>query len=279
LKTPVQRGSYQKTARGRGRAFTLIELLIVIAIIAILAAILLPTFAAAKRRAQETQCRSNLKQLTTGAYMYINQYGPVGYPSLHSVWLPAVMDNLSWQRNAMLCPTAAVPALSRPNDFVSGSAVNAWSWFSSATVQTNGSYTFNAWLYSTVVNTQFGYGSEDLTNYFQSEAAIRHPTTTPIFADGVWPDAWPTADDQPSSDLFQLNPTVNQSGSMNVMNIARHGLAPSSSYSDVDTGSPLPGKVNVGLADGHVEVSKLDNLWSYTWSAYYAVPAQRPGLQ
>lgn len=45
------------------QAFTLIELLIVIAIIAILAALLLPTLAAAKLSAQKTACLSNLKQI------------------------------------------------------------------------------------------------------------------------------------------------------------------------------------------------------------------------
>ena len=53
------------------RAFTLIELLVVIAIIAILAAILFPVFAQAKLAAKKTATLSNVKQVSTGMFLYM----------------------------------------------------------------------------------------------------------------------------------------------------------------------------------------------------------------
>jgi prepilin-type processing-associated H-X9-DG protein/prepilin-type N-terminal cleavage/methylation domain-containing protein len=62
------------TLGGRRSAFTLIELLLVIAILVLLLAILLPGLRKAKAKAREIACLSNLRQLQTCAKLYSMDY-------------------------------------------------------------------------------------------------------------------------------------------------------------------------------------------------------------
>ena len=50
-----------------------------------------------------------------------------------------------------------------------------------------------------------------------------------------------------------------------------------SCISRVDIKQRLPGALNLGCADGHAELSPLENLWNYQWHLGYVVPTPRPG--
>lgn len=72
----------------QGRGFTLIDLVVVIAIIVILAAILLPALARAREAARQASCANNLKQFGMVFKMYANESGGVFPPIQMSIYSP-----------------------------------------------------------------------------------------------------------------------------------------------------------------------------------------------
>ncbi len=62
------------------RAFTLVELLVTIGIIAVLIGILLPVVSRARQQAITVQCASNLRQLAVGWTYYANAFGGTSCP-------------------------------------------------------------------------------------------------------------------------------------------------------------------------------------------------------
>lgn len=260
-------------------AFTLVEMLVVIAVIGILAALLLPVLGISKLKAMRVQCLSNLKQISVANTMYMGDYHETcleyDFTGNRLLWMGRLINYHANVDAVRLCPAA------KDTNVIKGSfgaANKSWHWDSvEPEKRWYGSYCLNGWLYSNLTNDSGAMPTADQANIFQKESNILRPSQTPIFGDGVWVDCWPRTNDPPPNNLYLGTHQSGFSGALGRMIIARHGdFAAGKAPTKIDTEQKLPGAINVACFDGHVELTQLEDMWKYYWNRNWLPPNPRP---
>lgn len=265
-------------------AFTLVELLVVVAIIGLLAALLLTSFSSAKLRAKEIGCVSNIREMSLANTMYTHDsHGNTLPYDIHGeglLWMGRLIDYQAKVDSVRLCPVATETTGSDADKSMQwGTADKAWAWSSTGTPDKlwSGSYCFNGWLYSELRNSKGVVSPEDALGVFSKEFNVLYPARTPLFTDGNWLDAWPRTNDPPATDLYNGYHGTGFNGKIGRLTLPRHGgFVASRAPRQFDTEQRLPGGINIACYDGHVELARLENLWNYYWSRTWVPPNPRP---
>lgn len=267
------------------QAFTITELLVVVAVISILASLLIPALSSAKRKAHMTQCVNNNRQLALSLNMALNNDGwptAVESAAIGNDWLEYLADYYGSNSSVLLCPSTRDVLSRRPmlNRYVSRfgtadlpiRAVHVADAKLEPPPYTLTSYGRNGWLGI------LGNPGPELAPYlFRNESDIDYPGRTPLFADAILKMAIPFASSKAPKDLYygEIDGGITSIG---IFTIARHGAnGPARSSMPVMEGAPLGPYVNVvSHFDGHVEKRKLAALWELQWHKGYEVPVNRP---
>jgi prepilin-type processing-associated H-X9-DG protein/prepilin-type N-terminal cleavage/methylation domain-containing protein len=242
----------------RLRAFTLVELLVVIGLISVIMSLLLPVVGKARAAARSTACLSNVRQLGIAWQLYTaeNKGRLLDYvwntPKTPDVawdgyWL-GVADRYEVRGDSLLCPAATEPSKQKQGYGNRSLAWNGEQGSNGSPIRLNpttfrvGSYGFNRYL-----TTQ----DPQVTRI----TSLSSLTEVPVFFDCAWVDAQPIEQD-PS---FPVDSPPDLSGNITAGSpdhwrflLTRHGRG-----------------INVVFADGSARWVPLEETYLMKWNSYW----------
>lgn len=227
----------QRSSKSAFKGFTLIEILVVVAIIALLAAILFPVFARARESARKASCQSNLHQIGLAILQYSQDYDEKMMPICTNCAWSTNTDRLYWYG---VVDQSSSPSQMTSNEgllfpYMKNSQVGVCPSFDLARESTGQTgYGFNA-------NYLSPYNSTTGDPQPVSLAAIEEPSRTVLMADSArWNTMVSPAALEPSTDLSPPADTDPPSYAGNYPTFHAHHN----------------GTGNVLWADGHVKARK-----------------------
>jgi prepilin-type N-terminal cleavage/methylation domain-containing protein len=244
-----------KVKRKQPCAFTLIELLIVIAIIGLLLAVLLPALTMAKRQAKTALCKTNLRQLQMGFTLYAEARDGKLFDYSSGIYMDPIGEQIENIDKTRFCQEAN--KIRQATGW--GTATIPWRWDDGQpdpgegpdSQYEYGSYGFNGWFYHGL--NQWVPASQASYPY-QNVSDVKNTAGTPCFGDSNWVDVWPD-----NTNLVDVNLDLSVGdtrGGTTQYSIGRY---------IVDRHHNL--KVNVSFVYAHVEAVKFRELWTLLWHA------------
>jgi prepilin-type N-terminal cleavage/methylation domain-containing protein/prepilin-type processing-associated H-X9-DG protein len=252
----------------RRNAFTLIELLVVIAIIGILASILFPVFARAREASRATTCLSNLKQITTAANSYLQDYDTHLLPAWMAQSSDLTQANINWT-----WPMLAQTYIKSKAVFLCPDVVNTAATSTYATIQygVSGSYGMNVDGLFAGVN---GYPAQTFPNplfQYPKLSAATNPSNTVQFMDAGEVTTAGNEGSLPQMQTAYLAYVANPDD-MNGDGIVTYGseiyfrIPPSIVCGGGEPVVPIPlhggGVSNAAYLDGHAKALHLSQIWA-----------------
>ena len=258
----------------RRLAFTVPELLAVVAIIAIIMSILLPSMTTARKHTYSAICASNLRQLTTAWRTYASDTRGRFVPSWQSNggytigvgthWYIVIETYYEKNKDLLLCPSAALKMHPPGPAGNFGTATHAMKVGSPSvhrgiTDRDYVSYGLNNWLEDPSIVGTGSAGGRPNDWFIDRLSSAGGFANTPVLGDGVWPDqGWPLASDlKPGSSIDPM--AFATSGYMQRFYLDRHMEA-----------------VNLSYIDCSVNSVKIKNLWSQKWHRLFVTVAEIP---